>query len=143
MNMSNQNQESNRSYIPLQNNSFSNSNQNVAIPIPQYPYPPQPAPMQILPNQVIQNQKMQSKVIYVDATYFKTSPCKTVCPFCRNQIITQVNKKCNWWSCALCYCCGLFTWITLQCCRNKKLNCYDADHFCPACGSKIVEYSSC
>ena len=144
MNTSIQNQDSNNKYIPLQNESLSNSNNIIAQPIPQYPYPqPQMLNVLIPSSQVVQNQIYQPKVIYVDSTYFKTSPCKTICPFCKNMIITKVNKKFNWWSCALCYCCGLFTWMTLQCCRNKKLNCYDADHFCPSCGIKIVEYSSC
>ena len=143
MNMSIQNTDSNnKKYIPLQNESFSNRNENIpAQVIPQYPYhQPQIMNQQILQSQVIPNQPITK--IYVDATYLKTSPCKTICPFCRNQIITKVNKKCNWWSCALCYFCGIATWITLQCCRNKNLNCYDAEHFCPSCGNKISQYSS-
>ena len=60
-----------------------------------------------------------------------------------DKIITQTNTKVNWYSCAFCYCFGLIPWIIFQCCRNKAVNCLDADHYCPNCGNKIVEYNSC
>ena len=141
MDMSIQRQGSNGIYIPLQDQSFHNNQINnpnqqpIAVnPVVQPPY---------VQNQVVMNQINQPQIIYVDATNFKTSPCNTVCPFCKNHILTQANKKCNWYSCLLCYCVGLVPWITLQCCRNKNLNCYDAEHFCPNCGNKIAEYNSC
>ena len=117
---------------------------NIFIPLQDQPSLPQPI-MQtfLLQNQIVMNQMAQPKVIYVDSTNFKTVPCKTVCPLCNKEIMTEINKKCNWYSCAFCYCIGLLPWIILQCCRNKSLNCFDAEHFCPHCGNKIVEYNSC
>ena len=128
-------QDSNGIFIPLQDQSFQNIQQNQ----------PNLRPMINIPqsNQIILNQMVKPQNIYVDTTNFKTDPCQTVCPFCKNQIQTQVNKKCDWYSVCLCYFCGICTYITLQCCRNKKLICFDAEHFCPICGNKIAEYSSC
>ena len=127
MDLSLQKQGSNGIFIPLQDQA------NMEIPVAQ--------PNQ--PNQIVMNQMMQPKVIYVDSTNFKSKPCDTICPFCKNQIKTQTVKKCDWYSWLLCYCVGILPWITLQCCRNKQLNCFDAEHYCPTCGNKIVEYSSC
>ena len=139
--MSIQRQGSNGIYIPLQDQSYQNSQisqnslQSTLIqPMPQSP---------IQQNQVVINQLNIPKVIYVDSTNFKTSPVSTICPFCKKQIFTYANKKCNWYSWILCNCIGVLPWITLQCCRNKQVNCYDAEHFCPNCGNKIVEYNSC
>ena len=134
-------QDSNGIYIPLQDQSYQSSQisqnslqSNLIQPMPQSP---------IQQNQVVVNQVNIPKVIYVDSTNFKTASVNTICPFCKRQIFTQANKKCNWYSFLLCHCIGLLPWITLQCCRNKQVNCYDAEHFCPNCGNKIVEYNSC
>ena len=127
MDISNQRQGPKGIFIPLQD--------RVAQPII-----PQSANLQ---NYIVMNQMVQPQIIYVDSTNFKSSPCDTVCPFCKGQIKTEINRKCNWYSCALCYCCGILPWIAFQCCRNKALNCVDAEHFCPNCGNKIVEYTSC
>ena len=132
MDISNQKQGSNGIYIPLQEQLNQNAQMNQ--PVPQ---------LQITQKQVILNQMIKPKVIYVDTTNFKTSPYNTICPFCNSQITTQTNKKCNWYSWLLCYCAGIVPWIILQCCRNKQLNCYNAEHFCPNCGNKIAEYNSC
>ncbi len=137
--MSNQIQNSQGIFIPLPEQSFSNRVSNQANPVPTI-IQPQP---QIQNQQIISNQMAKPQVVYVDTTNFKTSPCNTVCPFCKNQIQTQVNKKCNWYSWLLCYCIGLAPWMVLQCCRNKNVNCYNAEHFCPNCGNKIAEYNSC
>ena len=116
--MSNQRQIANHNFIPLQEQNPQIQNQNIII------------------NQM-------PRVIYVDSTNFKTSPCNTVCPFCHNQIQTKINTKCNWYSCLLCYFTGCCYWALFQWCRNKNLNCCDAEHFCPVCGNKIVDYTSC
>ena len=139
--MSIQRQGSNGIFIPLQDKSYGESQISQSCL--------QPSVIQEMPqsqvqqNQIIVNQQMQPKIIYVDSTNFKTNPCITFCPFCKNQIQTQVNKKCNWYSWLLCYCIGLAPWMVLQCCRNKNVNCYNAEHFCPNCGNKIAEYNSC
>ena len=134
MDVTSQIQGSNGIYIPLQDQSFQNNQMNQVQ---------RPANQPIIQGQVIMNQLGQPKTIYVDVTNFKTSPHNTVCPICNNQITTQVNKTCNWYSWLLFCCVGILPWITMQACRNKKLNCYNADHICPRCGNKIAEYNSC
>ena len=126
-------------YIPLQEQSFSNPQINQVNPNPNM------LQQMVQPSnqQIIINQSSQPKVIYFNTTNFKTSPCNTQCPFCNNQIQTRVNTKCNWYNCLFCYFGGLFNWFLIQCCRNKNLNCYDAEHFCPVCGNKIADYTSC
>ena len=138
----NQNQSSNETYNSLQSqssiynlNKFNNQNQ-----IPKPMAIPQG---QIQPVQIVINQMAQQNAIYIDTTKIKTKPFGLNCPVCNANIQTFVKKKCNWYSCLLCYCAGICTWITLQCCRNKELNCYNAEHFCPRCGNKIAEYNSC
>ena len=141
MDISIQRKSSNGVYIPLQEQSFLNPQLNQANP--------QPNIIQQMPilqsqnHQIISNQMAKPQVIYLDTTNFKTSPCNTFCPFCKNQIQTRVNTKCNW--CSFIFCCwsGIFTWLLIQCCRNKQIICCDAEHFCPVCGNKIADYTSC
>ena len=136
--MSNQIQNSQGIFIPLPEQSFSNRMSNQANPVPTI-IQPQP---QIQNQQIISNQMAKPQVVYVDTTNFKTSPCNTVCPFCKNQIQTKVNTKCNLYSCLFCYFCGILNWMLIQCCRNKEFNCCDGEHVCPMCGNKIADYTS-
>ena len=135
----NQRQGPNGIYIPLQEQNNSNPN----IVVPPNPYL-QPAAFQAPynPQQVISNQPLP-QVIYIDTSKLGTSPSFYTCPFCRNQITTEVKKKFNWFSCALCWWAGICCWAGLQFCRNKELNCNDAEHYCPICRNKIGDYSSC
>ncbi len=121
--------------IPLPEQSLSNLEFNQANPVPNINGHPH--------QQIILNQRANPQIVYIDTTNFKTSPCNTVCPYCKNRIQTKVNTKCNWYSCLFCYFCGVLTWILIQCCRNKQLNCCDSEHFCPMCGNKIADYISC
>ena len=143
MNALNQKQGSNEIY----NSTQSQSNLNSEINRFNHPVPminPITIPQgQIQQSPIIVNQITQPKVIYIDTTKIKTSSFGTVCPICNGNIQTIVKKKCNWYSCVLCYCVGLLSWVILQCCRNKELNCNNAEHFCPRCGNKIAEYNSC
>ena len=132
-------QNQNGIYIPLQEQSFANSNPqnqyNQSIPSQ---IPPQPQPQQI-----IANQPLNPQVIYIDSSKFNNSPCSMVCPFCRNQIATEVKKSWNWFNCIFCLWAGVFCYIGMQFCRNKEISCYDSEHFCPVCKNKIGDYSSC
>ena len=93
--------------------------------------------------QLVDNQPLNPKVIYIDSSKFNTLPCPTTCPFCKKQINTEVKKSFNWFSCVFCLWAGLCCWVGLQYCRNKEINCYDAEHNCPICHNKIGDYSSC
>ena len=137
----NQRNETNGIFIPLQEQ-YNNSQQNMAIPQNQY-YQPAAFPQGVNPQQVISNQPLP-QVIYIDSSKLNTTSSSSItCPFCRNQVYTQVSKRFNWLSCVLCMWAGICCWAGLQFCRNKELNCNDAEHFCPICRNKIGDYSSC
>ena len=120
-------------YIPLQEQSQSTENRYQ----PQHPQQPQQQ------QQIIVNQPIVPRVIYVDSSKFTTSPCSMSCPFCNSQINTEVKKNWNMFSCVFCLWAGICCWAGLQFCRNKQLNCFDAEHYCPVCHNKIGDYSSC
>ncbi len=126
-----QRQGSNGIFIPLQEQSLSSE-----IRYQQTQQSQQPQP-------IIVNQPIVPQVIYVDTSKLTTSPCSMICPFCKSQINTEVKKNWNVLSCVLCLWAGLCCWAGLQFCRNKQLNCFDAEHFCPVCRGKIGDYSSC
>ena len=136
MDISAQGPSSNGIYIPLQDQSFSDSNRQN-----QYYQQGYQAPQQ--PQQIIVNQPISPKVIYIDSSNFRNSPCSMNCPFCKNQISTEVKKHWNWLNCFFCCWAGIFCWASMQFCRNKEFNCYDSEHFCPVCHNKIGDYSSC
>ena len=134
MDFSSQRQGLNGVYIPLQEQSFSNPNiQNQYYQQGAYQSP----------QQLIVNQQINPQIIYIDSSNLKTSPCSMACPFCKSQISTQVKKSFNWFNCIFCLWAGICCWAGLQYCKNKEINCYDSEHFCPVCHSKIGDYSSC
>ena len=136
MDISSQGPNSNGIYIPLQEQSFSNSNrQNQYYQPGAYQVPQQ--------QQIIANQPIHPQVIYIDSSKFNNSPCPMTCPFCKNQISTEVKKSWNFYNCFFCLWAGICCWIGMQFCRNKEINCYDSEHFCPICKNKIGDYSSC
>ncbi len=134
MDISAQRQGSNGIYIPLQEQSFSNRNQYNQPGGYQFPQQQQ---------QIIANQLVLPQVIYIDSSKFNNSPCSMACPFCKNQISTEVKKRWNFFNCFFCLWAGICCWAGMQFCRNKELNCYDSEHFCPVCKNKIGDYSSC
>ena len=136
MDISGPRQGSNGIYIPLQEQSFNSNPQNQYIQSGGYQFPQQPQP-------IIVNQSIQPKVLYIDTGNLKSSPVNMVCPFCKNQIATQVKKSFNWFNCIFCLWAGICCWAGMQFCRNKELNCNDSEHFCPTCRNKIGDYSSC
>ena len=137
----NQNQGVNGIYIPLQEQNSSQS--NIPLNYNQYYQPAGAFQAAQNPEQVIVNQPLP-QVIYIDSSKFNcTTPSSISCPFCKNQITTEVKKKCNWFSCIFAWWAGICCWAGLQFCRNKELNCNDAEHFCPICQNKIGDYSSC
>ena len=138
MDMSIQGQNSNGVYIPLQEQSFRNT-------IPQNQYNQQGIAQipQQQPQPVVVNQPILPQVIYIDSSKFNNSPCSMVCPFCKSQMSTEVKKSWNWYNCFFCLWAGIVCWAGMQYCRNKEINCYDSEHFCPVCRNKIGEYSSC
>ena len=132
MDISSQKQGQTGFYIPLQEQSFSHNQYN------QYNQQGNQAPQPIIVNQPI-----HPKVIYIDSSKLKNSPCLMSCPFCKSQISTNVKKSFNWINCVFCLWAGACCWAGMQLCRNKELNCYDSEHYCPVCRNKIGDYSSC
>ena len=102
-------------------------------PIPSF------SPVYQIPNQnppIIVNQ------IPINSVNLKTTPINTICPFCRNNISTLVEKEFSCLNC--CFCCWSWPiWLIVQLVRDKELNCTDATHKCPTCGRIIGQYDAC
>jgi len=106
-------------------------------------YGPQP---QTYPSQQhVVNNQAQPQIVQVvqGAQQFGTQPVSMTCQFCQKPVTTEVIKKCNCCACCLCCFTGLFIWICIQCCRNKEINCWDAQHKCPNCQQILGNYQSC
>ena len=133
MDSSPQKPSSNRVYIPLQEQTLSNtSDRNL--------YNQQRIQA---PQQIIVNQQVYPQVLYIDSSKFRNSPILMSCPFCKSSISTHVKKNFNYLNCIICLWAGVCCWAGMQYCRNKELNCYDSEHYCPVCLNKIGDYSSC
>ncbi|MCQ2817445.1 MAG: LITAF-like zinc ribbon domain-containing protein [archaeon] len=74
---------------------------------------------------------------------FRSSPIKTMCPYCNTQIKTYVETHLNCLN-LCCYCwTSCIVWTIFQLCRGKDLSCSDARHFCPKCGKTLGYYEAC
>ena len=74
---------------------------------------------------------------------FKTDPTTLTCPFCKQTIRTNVDTDLNCANCCLCLMTGVIVWACIMCCMDKDLNCCDATHKCPNCGSIVGNYKAC
>ena len=118
---------------------------------PHHPsYGPPPGAMTQQPPQypsqqeVVKNQTQAQVVQVVQGIQpFGTQPVSITCQFCKQPVTTEVVKSCSCCSCCLCIMTGLFIWICIQCCRNKEINCWDAQHKCPNCQQILGNYQSC
>ena len=117
--------------------------------------PPQPinTPYGVLPNQsvpqspnvsIINNQinPNNSLEMLMLPTILKSEPRFIACPYCKSTGITRTEKKISFKS-TLLFLCSPLIWGAFQMCREKDLNCYDADHYCIYCNSKLNSYTSC
>ena len=111
--------------------------QMAAQPVPIVTGAPQ---VQVQP-QIVVNQVTPAVAVITPAV--KSTPYLTVCPFCKNQVMTSTIRTFNCCTCLLCYCTGLICFLIIQSCRGKDLSCYDADHRCPNCGQTLGRYESC
>ncbi len=91
--------------------------------------------------QIIVNQLTPAVTVAIPAT--RATPYLTVCPYCRNQVMTSSIQTFNCCTCLLCWCTGLICFCIIQSIRGKDLGCYDAVHKCPNCGQTIGVYESC
>ena len=118
----------------------------------QYGQPPNSASMPMNPQvvpivigqpqpQIIVNQV--TPVVAVSAPAPRSTPYLTVCPYCRNQVMTSSIQTFNCCTCLLCYCTGIIWFCIIQAIRDKDIGCYDAVHKCPNCGQTISVYESC
>ena len=89
------------------------------------------------PTTVVLNQKAPNPRM------FKTTPVALNCLFCKRPITTTVITKCNCCACLLCWLTGLLLYVCIQCCRDKDICCYDAEHRCPHCGNVVGTYTAC
>ncbi len=112
---------------------------------PGYGMPPGGPPMGPPPqydSNVVMNQGTP-QVVNVVTSSFGTKPVSITCQFCKTPVTTNVNKSCDCCSFLLCWCTCLVFWVCVQCCRNKEINCWDAQHTCPNCGQVLGYYTAC
>ena len=58
----------------------------------------------------------------------KSNPKFVCCPYCNKQGQTKIEQSCSVCTGVLCVVgIGVF-WALIQCCRDKDINCRDADH---------------
>lgn len=125
---------------------------NQPQPQPQQGYPQQPgvqvqqvyAQPILVPlnsNQVLFNQSCptgtNTTIIY------KRAPIEMVCPYCRQQIKTVVEDKCNGAACLFCCSTAFCVFAFLQTARGKDLLCCDSRHKCPKCRQFLGAYIAC
>ena len=91
--------------------------------------------------QIIVNQVTPAVTVAIPA--MQATPYLTVCPYCRNQVMTSSIQTFNCCTCLLCWCTGLIWFCIIQSIRGKDIGCYDAVHKCPNCGQTIGIYESC
>ena len=91
--------------------------------------------------QIIVNQVTPAVTVAIPA--MQATPYLTVCPYCRNQVMTSSIQTFNCCTCLLCWCTGLIWFCIIQAIRGKDIGCYDAVHKCPNCGQTIGIYESC
>ena len=104
-------------------------------------------------NVIIVNQQLPT----VTPITFTTNPVQMVCPYCLQNIVSNVEKNFN------CLTCLFYLFISALCaipilicngiCNSGGLNfgycncdcdcCCDAEHFCPNCGKIIGSHNSC
>eukprot|EP00340_Litonotus_pictus_P012095 CAMPEP_0170536138 /NCGR_PEP_ID=MMETSP0209-20121228/101983_1 /TAXON_ID=665100 ORGANISM="Litonotus pictus, Strain P1" /NCGR_SAMPLE_ID=MMETSP0209 /ASSEMBLY_ACC=CAM_ASM_000301 /LENGTH=280 /DNA_ID=CAMNT_0010837473 /DNA_START=21 /DNA_END=863 /DNA_ORIENTATION=+ len=97
-------------------------------------------------NNIASNQLGASTEICVglgDMSQFKTSPVLTPCPKCKKTAFTRVNRKLSVNNVACCVVFSTIPWILFQALRNKDMNCFNAEHHCSQCNSKILDYNAC
>ena len=109
---------------------------------------PNPVGNQFSP-QMVQPPNQNNNIIYTmifDPNQLKNSSTNVVCPYCKNQVMTNAIRRCD---CCNLLCC-LFTlscctvpYCCFQCCRGKNISCYSASHYCPMCGGYLKEYLAC
>ena len=103
-------------------------------------------------NAIIINQPIPTE------TAFTLEPAKLTCPYCKKQIISEVEENCNFCTCLLFFmafafcalplliCSGIFNSMNCNCC-NGDINCnceccYDGIHRCTKCKKVIGLYES-
>ena len=98
-----------------------------------------PPQLNIAQNQTLITQYEVSNISKV----LKSSGQYVACPYCRAQAITRTEETCSMLNVACGFMFGPVTWILFQALRRKDINCYDAEHYCIQCGSKLASYKAC
>ena len=104
-------------------------------------------------NAIIINQQLPTETPIT----FSTDPVNMKCPYCLQNITSEVEKKCNCLTCLFFLFAIIFCAIPLLICSGicnsaTGLNinpscdcecCCDAEHVCPNCGKNIGSHNSC
>ena len=102
-------------------------------------------------NDIVINQEIPTILVPVT---FSVNPVKLICPFCNNEILSEIDRKFNCGTCCfflilglLCilpclFCAGLCHLGNVYCDCDCTC-CYDATHICPNCRKVVGTHDSC
>lgn len=72
----------------------------------------------------------------------KSFPQFIKCPFCGEITPTVANRSCNICN-VLCFICLPGCWFLCGICKEKDMNCYNANHSCMNCQKHVAQYNAC
>ena len=65
-----------------------------------------------------------------------------LCPFCNQFVPTRTERSCSC-SNVCCFFLGVYPYFYFQIFREKDINCYNANHYCPNCTKMVHQYRAC
>lgn len=102
----------------------------------------QPLLVPLNSNYLFFNQSAPSGTI--SQTYiYNRSPMNIVCPYCKTQVTTVVEDRCNCTACIFCLLTTFIFYVCIQLSRGKDICCTDTWHRCPKCKMFVGSYVTC
>lgn len=65
------------------------------------------------------------------------------CNNCNKLVQSNITANCNILNYLMCCWFGTGVWMLFNSLRQKDLNCYDANHYCPLCNAQLGLYTAC
>ena len=91
---------------------------------------------------IVINQTAPQNTSFPVDKVLKSYPQFIKCPLCGAVAPTMANRSCNIGN----VCCFIFLpgwWWLCGMCKEKDMNCYDAQHICMSCQRPVYQYSAC
>ena len=73
---------------------------------------------------------------------FRLEPTVINCPFCQQNVTTNVERSFSCCACCIFMFTGLILFICIQVIRGKDILCQNAVHYCPYCKNKVGIYNA-